>query len=348
MTYRMKKLFFLSVTAFAGLSISSCKPDLDSFTIDDSTPPATSIVNPYEGVDFSTTLRLKANLHTHTNRSDGNRTADEMIKDYADRAYDIVAITDHENRYHKNTGFVHISGRKVLVICGSEITMTHHFNALFTDQGKAFDLTVKEAMKTEIKNANSILFLNHPGMHTWFYPIGFYFDLYRTLPKENFIGQEVINGQDAFPIDKKIWDWVLTDITPSRNVYGFANDDSHSLAETGYSYNELLVDEFNESKVREAIQNGISFFYSKSTVKNPKGALPYIKKVIINPYHLTIEIEAENYSNIEWISCGHVVSIEPIIYMNRNSSRNYNLSRYVRFILTGAGGQLFSQPFLIL
>ena len=344
----MKKLFFLSVTAFAGLSISSCKPDLDSFTIEDSTPPATSIVNPYEGVDFSTTLRLKANLHTHTTRSHGKETADKMIKAYADRAYDIVAITDHENRYDKNTDFVQINGKRVLVICGSEITMSHHFNALFTDHGKAYDLTVKEAMKTEIKNANSILFLNHPGMHTWFYPIEFYFDLYRTVPKKNFIGQEVINGQDEFPVDKKIWDRVLTDITPSRYVYGFANDDSHSLDDIGYSYNEFLVDEFSESKVREAIQNGISFFYSKSTVKNPKGALPSIKKVIINPHDLTIEVEAENYSTIEWISCGQIVSVEPIIYINRNNSRKSNLSRYIRFVLTGAGGQLFSQPFLIL
>lgn len=40
--------------------------------------------------------QFKANLHSHTTRSDGHLTAEEMKKAYRERGYSILAITDHE------------------------------------------------------------------------------------------------------------------------------------------------------------------------------------------------------------------------------------------------------------
>ena len=58
------------------------------------------IYNPYEGVDFQLTKHYKTNLHTHTTRSDGSSSPDEVIYHYHDVGnYDILAITDH----NKNT-----------------------------------------------------------------------------------------------------------------------------------------------------------------------------------------------------------------------------------------------------
>lgn len=45
------------------------------------------------------TKQYKANLHCHSNLSDGVLTVDELIKAYKDKGYDILAITDHEAPY---------------------------------------------------------------------------------------------------------------------------------------------------------------------------------------------------------------------------------------------------------
>ena len=39
--------------------------------------------------------RMKLNLHTHTNRSDGHRTPEEAAAIYQEAGYDIIALTDH-------------------------------------------------------------------------------------------------------------------------------------------------------------------------------------------------------------------------------------------------------------
>ena len=54
-----------------------------------------TISNPYEDVDWSTWKGYKAQLHCHTNASDGFQTIGEALEDYYALDYDIVAITDH-------------------------------------------------------------------------------------------------------------------------------------------------------------------------------------------------------------------------------------------------------------
>lgn len=349
----MRKLFpnirFLAILVTSiGITTLGCQKKIDYFEPYDPMPEAHTIINPYAGVNFSTALRLKSNLHTHTTASDGNQSAVRMIRAYAELGYDVVAITDHEKHYAGNTEKITIEGREILVIRGSEITMTHHFNSLFTDFGRSsFAFTVEEAMQSEMDNAKSLLFLNHPGRHIWFYPISWYADMYRKFPKEHLLGQEVVNAADTYPTDRETWDKVLTAVSPFRTVYGYANDDSHALDETGFSYNEFLVSDFTEEEVRNAIANGISFFFSKSTIPNAMGEMPHVKSIVVDPTLLTIEVDAEKYHKIEWFSCCKIVSTSPKISINSSDERRYHLGKYVRFVLTGEGGQLFSQPFLI-
>lgn len=54
-----------------------------------------TIVNPYKDVNWDTYETYLANLHTHTTASDGSLTLTEMVQEYYDRGYDILAITDH-------------------------------------------------------------------------------------------------------------------------------------------------------------------------------------------------------------------------------------------------------------
>ncbi|MCL2727743.1 MAG: PHP domain-containing protein, partial [Bacteroidales bacterium] len=284
----MKKqtIFCLWALSF-GLIFTNCSPDplptnVDLLQYFGSMPIATGIVNPYNGIDLTSVRRIKGELHVHTLASDGFHTADRMIRAYAEKGYEVVAITDHDHLYNKPTGFVHAEGIDVLVISGSEFTMTHHFNSLFTKNGKSYELTVEAAIDSEIRKQNSILFMNHPGRSHWLYPVSFYFGLFDRFPAQNLVGMEVINSEDNYPTDKETWHKVLTAMSPYRTVYGFANDDSHYLREVGFNENEFLTNDFSEAGIRNAIVNGLSFFKSKATVSRPNGPLPHVNNVVVD------------------------------------------------------------------
>ncbi len=54
-----------------------------------------TITNPYEDVDWQNWEQYKADLHCHTNVSDGENSVREMIQMHYDLDYDFLAITDH-------------------------------------------------------------------------------------------------------------------------------------------------------------------------------------------------------------------------------------------------------------
>lgn len=60
--------------------------------------------------------QFKANLHSHTNRSDGRLTAPEMIAAYRKAGYQILAITDHESP----KSYLELSGPDFLLLTGYE------------------------------------------------------------------------------------------------------------------------------------------------------------------------------------------------------------------------------------
>jgi len=347
-----KKITFSFCVLTLGLIFTNCGPDSLPENIDlqlhfGSMPPATGIVNPYKEINLTQVKRLKANLHTHTTASDGNRTPDEMIRAYAEKGYDIIAITDHDKLYANSTGFVQAAGRDVLVIKGNEISLNHHFNSLFTNTLDSPELPFEPAITNQIEYSNnSVLFLNHPGRYSASHQLDFYIDLFGKFPSENLVGMEIINRKDEYPSDKNLWHAMLTNMSPDRAVYGFANDDAHSYADIGFSFNEFLTQHFTEEGVRDAIVNGASFFYTSATVSKPTGPMPYVKNIVVNTETMTITVDAQHFDRIEWRSCGLVVSREVEIVIN-HEEKGYNLGKYVQFTLIGKGGQLFSQPFLI-
>ncbi len=52
-------------------------------------------VSPYKGIDWDNVLQAKAQLHTHTTRSDGYFSPNYVVDRYHELGYDILAITDH-------------------------------------------------------------------------------------------------------------------------------------------------------------------------------------------------------------------------------------------------------------
>lgn len=86
----MKKIIavFLSVLMIfplAGISASAEEATEKSYIID----------NPYKNVDWDSWTAYKAQLHCHTNASDGFLTIHEFVEKHYDLNYDIVALTDH-------------------------------------------------------------------------------------------------------------------------------------------------------------------------------------------------------------------------------------------------------------
>lgn len=73
----------------------------------------------------------KGNLHTHSTRSDGSRTPEQVIGDYRARGYDFISLTDHflpEAHFRKDQpGFITVSDTRHLdcddfvTILGAEI-----------------------------------------------------------------------------------------------------------------------------------------------------------------------------------------------------------------------------------
>ncbi len=60
---------------------------------------------------------LKGALHSHTTRSDGLSTPEEIITMHEQNGYDFMAITDHRNYNFKN----YVSGSKLTIIPGMEM-----------------------------------------------------------------------------------------------------------------------------------------------------------------------------------------------------------------------------------
>jgi histidinol phosphatase-like PHP family hydrolase len=73
----------------------------------------------------------RGNLHTHSTKSDGARTPEQVIDDYRTRGYDFISLTDHflpASRFRKDDpGFIgvtdtrHLAGDGFVTISGAEI-----------------------------------------------------------------------------------------------------------------------------------------------------------------------------------------------------------------------------------
>ena len=160
------------------------------------------------------------------------------------------------------------------------------------------------------------------------------------FPQDRLLGIEIENWDGNGGV---FWDGVLTRLAPNRTVFGVMNDDAHSLEGVGWQWNEFFVPERNNlPNVKCSIRNGRSLMYS-ITDRDRGGVMPSVNNITICRQTMAISVEVENYTKIEWFSCGEMVSQENSILVN-----DKQLMKYVRFVVTGTGGQVFSQPFLLL
>ena len=252
------------------------------------------------------------------------------------------------------------------------VTITKcHVNGFFTNAGLnnwGFENAFRYAVKLMDK-AGGLSFINHPGDWTRAHK-----DIANAHRYENIrlfgqifldyascVGTEVFNrvGNDT-KNDRILWDEFIKYVVPhgKRNVFGFANSDSHVLSDVDTSFEDFILPEFSEPNMRTAMENG-TFFAISRYAKNElgedfkaEGAYPVVTDLQVDEENGVISLTAENAGRICWIADGK--EIEEIksdengtltCALDLEKHRD-EISCYVRCQITGKGGITLTQPFI--
>lgn len=234
------------------------------------------IHNPYLDKDFSW---LRANFHAHTTNSDGTRSPQAVLDDYAARGYDVLMLSDHDTLTETSK----LEARGMVLIPGNEISKDG-FHLLHLDAKKVIaPHTDRQQAINEIKGENGLAVLCHLNWHRYHDHI----KLETLQSLTNYFGVEIYNGviryHEGSPLATDKWDMLLSE---GRKLWGFANDDSHSPEHVGVAWNMVQVKEKSQKGVLEALQHG-RFYASTGVVINS-----------VRVYGQTIVIDTENAQRI--------------------------------------------------
>lgn len=122
--------------------------------------------NPYAGIDWQAATHHKANFHTHTTQSDGRLSPEQVIDEYHQRGYSVLAITDHDrNTYPWQQWDRDPQALGMVAVSGNELSRHHHTLSLFTD----FTAVGRDLEKVLAQLAehcdDGLAVLCHPAMH---------------------------------------------------------------------------------------------------------------------------------------------------------------------------------------
>lgn len=309
--------------------------------------------DPYESVDWESTHYLKSSLHVHTCNStiehgpeEGTTvTPAEQITRYEELGYDVLAITDHdyitypwsENGCQNST---------LISIKGNELSKNDNMCLYFCDwldlPGEGNEVTVGfEESIQKASEAGGIIYLAHPMRSGEIKDPEFSAEVLRKYPQV--YGIEVLNvGQFERNNSIALWDSLLSELMPKRQVWGTSSDDAHSTRKAGFGWTIMLTDERTEDAVKEALKNGNTLFSTSKIFvgEEPVGNTPKILSIEHNKKGKTLTISAADYERIEWVSMGRVVATgESIDY-----AKTEGVERYLRATIYGKGGATFTQP----
>jgi len=181
---------------------------------------------------------FKGNAHTHSSRSDGDSTPEQVAQWYRDHDYDFLVLSDHGKL--SPAGALNASygaDHQFLVIQGEEVTDDFqgrpvHVNALGVSESvepqhgtSVFDTLQRDV--DAIRRAGGMPLIDHPN---YLSPIGA--DTLRRVERGGLV--EVFNqhpgtnsrGSAGVPGMEEVWDRILTS---GRVMYGLADDDAHAF-----------------------------------------------------------------------------------------------------------------------
>ena len=221
---------------------------------------------------------FKGNLHTHTNKSDGDSSPETVVDWYNNNKYDFLVLSDHNH-----LTILDSNQTKLLLIPGEEITLnlpyTIHINAIGIK--KVIEPTLKSTkVKTlqanidNIINAGGLAEINHPN--------------FRWAINEKDLVQvrgahflEVFNGNynthnfggGGKKSVEEMWDEMLS---KEIKIWGVAVDDSHHFKEEfaphrhnpGRGWVEVFAKNLSEKNILNSMRNGNFYFSNGVKFKN--------------------------------------------------------------------------------
>ncbi|MCL2765553.1 MAG: hypothetical protein FWD40_09795 [Treponema sp.] len=243
----------------------------------------------------------------------------------------------------------------------------------------AWTRTIRQGMQYTVNTSpRSIFFINHPGRTTnsmnflsgvgspanaanpanpsnqtsW---IRRFANLYMEFPRTALVGMEVFNREDQDSLhDRVLWDNILTLTIPEgRFVWGYANDDSHSVSGVGINYQMMIMPSNSTSNFRSAMINGHSYMVTcmakNEGVNRPRDSIdrPIVNSVVVNHAADTITITATNATSIVWISEGKIIHEETGTASTLNMADAAIIDQvggYVRANIIGPNGMAAIQP----
>ncbi|MEL7565680.1 MAG: metallophosphoesterase [Dehalobacterium sp.] len=368
--------------------------ETDSYTLikDPTHQTDYEIENPYETVNWTEFGQYKADFHAHSVESDGGDQPADMIEEHYAKGFDILAMTDHNflsttwdrtdrpgKTYLTSARLAQITagsdrnGRGMIAIPNAdEQSISDHLNTFWAPFNNETGATL-ESNIAQCEALGGISHINHPGRYTGgsntadngavgaaasndLHKVAKYVNLFRKY--DSCVGMEIINKKDGDSYsDRILWDNILKQTMPERPVWGFSNDDTHALANTGFSYNMMLLPENTLANVRESMEKGT--FYAVALVAKRElgasfaasGPAPKITDITVDQDENSITITGENYNTIEWIADGEIIATDEIIATGNTIDLNdyeQEISTYIRAQLKGDGGISFTQPFGII
>jgi hypothetical protein len=207
----------------------------------------TIITNPYnpEGK-----LWLKGNLHCHSDRSDGDLDAQEVINTYADLGYDFLMLSDHDVL----ADYTGLNPRGMVLIPGNEVSAFGPHIHQVGGSKAVYPHRDRQEVIDQV-NKEGFAICNHPEWDIGFRHIP-WIDL---LKWKGYAGIEIYNHIAMWHgMALNTWDVLLSN---GRKVWGYGADDSHRPEGCGKAWNMVLVREKTLTAVVEALRMG-SFYVS--------------------------------------------------------------------------------------
>ncbi|MDO8301942.1 MAG: CehA/McbA family metallohydrolase [Sedimentisphaerales bacterium] len=206
---------------------------------------SSKLVNPFEveGTWY------KTNLHTHTNLSDGDVNLPIRVKQYRDKGYQVLAITDHEKTNtvtgYSDANFLLISGMETHPKSGMEVP--YHFVCVNVPAGfhRSEEMSAQQVIDA-VKAAGGEVIYAHPYWcgHT----------INQLTAVEGYIGVEVFNGVcGGKGYSAVYWDELLG---AGRILPAVAADDAHTADHIRKGWIMIKAKELTPDAIMNSLRNG--------------------------------------------------------------------------------------------
>ena len=301
----------------------------------------------------------KGNIHTHTNKSDGDEDPIKVTEWYKEHGYDFLVLTDHNHRTILDYGNINETPLTPLMIPGEEVTLSFqtddvavpiHINGIGIErvvepiQAETFVSTI-QANVNLIKEAGGIASINHPN-YKWAFTTSELIQVDGATAIEVFNGHHGSNGSGGKnrPSSEQLWDGILSS---GKLIYGVATDDSHhyhdftpTMANPGRGWICVEAESLAESSIMDSIKKGD--FYASTGV--------YLNELVNSKNTINIYIRTEDHDPLNLPE--YITTITgrngDILYETDSLHVNYQLPKnalYARATIKSSEGfKAWTQP----